>query len=529
MKQFVRVLICTLCLMLVFSVLPGQMVFAEKNEEAAGKTEWALEDGVLWISCQGEMDFGEKMPWKKFSDDIISIRFDEGVTAIAEEAFRGCGNLRSVNLPQSLRCVHDGAFQDCESICWVTFPESTIRIGADAFLGCTQLTTVFIPESVSYIGDNAFEPTIFINGYAGSATEDYVKAFGGAFNRIGDHELASASGSCGESVTWVLEKGVMTLEGTGKIEPSADGSYPWEALRADIVAVEIGEGITEIGDGAFEDCRKLTQATVPASVVSLDEDSFGEDVMLLIDSGAESFAEETEALRPEEETAEPVSEDGEEELPEPEETEIQPTREPEAHDPTELPEERADGILAAGQAAALAGQQISVPITLSGSPDIRGLNFRIDYDKTFLTLTDYACTCDGMSAGDWTVGVGEGEKALWFQPEAGIANGEILTLYFAVADNAPEGETPVSLTEVLALDGEQAPVTLEVQSGTVTVREGLKGDVNGDGEVTAADLQRLRRYLAGQNVAVEPANTDLNGDGKMDLTDLLLLNNAIGK
>ena len=172
MKQFVRFLICALCLALLLSVLPGQMVFAEKNEEAAGKTEWALEDGVLWISCQGEMDFGEKMPWKKFSDDIISIRFDEGVTAITEEAFRGCGNLRSVNLPQSLRCVHDGAFQDCESICWVTFPESTIRIGADAFLGCTQLTTVFIPESVSYIGDNAFEPTLFINGYAGSATED---------------------------------------------------------------------------------------------------------------------------------------------------------------------------------------------------------------------------------------------------------------------------------------------------------------------------------------------------------------------
>ena len=60
-------------------------------------------------------------------------------------------------------------------------------------------------------------------------------------------------------------------------------------------------------------------------------------------------------------------------------------------------------------------------------------------------------------------------------------------------------------------------------SGGITVSLGLAGDVNGDGEVTNADLIRLRRYLSGQNVSAETGNADLNGDGKVDLKDLMLL------
>ena len=47
----------------------------------------------------------------------------------------------------------------------------------------------------------------------------------------------------------------------------------------------------------------------------------------------------------------------------------------------------------------------------------------------------------------------------------------------------------------------------------------LKGDANGDGEITAEDLQGLAGMLA--NGTAKPENMDYNRDGKTNLTDLV--------
>ena len=516
MKKRFRILSGILCLLLLAPILMNGV-----SAEEQPAMEWALEDGVLWVSCRGEMLSGQ-MPWEDAREEITAVRFDEGVTGISAGALRGCTNLQSVSLPQSLLYIHEDAFRDCEKICWITFPETMVSIGENAFLGCRQLSTVFIPESISYIGDNAFEPTIFMNGLAGSAAEDYIKACGGSFKQLAIHELASASGNCGKSITWTLEKGKMTLEGTGEIEPEADGYYLWEHLRADITAVEIGEGITGVEADAFQHCRKLTHVTAPGNLKGL-EDAFDDTVSVELlpktDEPAELPDPVPETEPPEQtETAENPTEP--ESLPE--------TLLPTAEDPTDSREvDDTLPILSVGHASALAGQQVALPVCLQGNPGIGGLNFQIDYDREQMTLTDYSCGNDDISAGDWTVGVGEGEKALWFQPDAGMVNGEILTLYFTVADNTPVGALTVTLTQVLALDEAGQPVTLEILPGAVTVRTGLSGDVNGDGMVTGADVLRLRRYLAGQSVVIEEANADINGDGKTDLADLLQLSKSL--
>ena len=127
------------------------------------------------------------------------------------------------------------------------------------------------------------------------------------------------------------------------------------------------------------------------------------------------------------------------------------------------------------------------------------------------------------------MGIGEGEKAVWLQPDAMENQGEILTLVFQVADNAPQGEAAVQLLDALALDEAANPLELFVEPGTVTIAAGISGDVNGDGRVTQSDAKRLRRFLAGQNVAIENGNADLNGDGIVNIVDLALLNQLVGK
>ena len=50
------------------------------------------------------------------------------------------------------------------------------------------------------------------------------------------------------------------------------------------------------------------------------------------------------------------------------------------------------------------------------------------------------------------------------------------------------------------------------------------GDVNGDGQVDAADYAGLKLYIVGRNVQdFVPEAADLNGDGKVNAQDVVLL------
>lgn len=69
--------------------------------------------------------------------------------------FKGCSEIKSVLLPNTLKSIDIDAFADCISLTSLIIPDSVTTIGSNAFSGCTGLSNITIPDSVSTIGNRA--------------------------------------------------------------------------------------------------------------------------------------------------------------------------------------------------------------------------------------------------------------------------------------------------------------------------------------------------------------------------------------
>ena len=78
------------------------------------------------------------------------------VSTVANNAFRGCMNIGTVEVESGVSYIGNSAFENCGRLGSVNILEGVSYIGDKAFAGCTQLHTLSLPKSLTFVGKGSF-------------------------------------------------------------------------------------------------------------------------------------------------------------------------------------------------------------------------------------------------------------------------------------------------------------------------------------------------------------------------------------
>ena len=171
--------------------------------------------------------------------------------------------------------IGDNAFANNTTILEVTIPESVIEIGEEAFVGCPQLRNVIIPDTVLSVSDTAFETNcnLTILSFYKSAAYYAAKSAEVDFKIVDTIEENIVTETLNETQTWRINllSGLLYISGTGEIPNySSASATPWYNYASSLTGLVIDDGITKIGNYAFQNFSGFKgDLIIPDTVTSL--------------------------------------------------------------------------------------------------------------------------------------------------------------------------------------------------------------------------------------------------------------------
>jgi hypothetical protein len=175
---------------------------------------------------------------------IRSIGLPEGLEKI-DGSFRGCSNLTSVIIPDSVEEIVGGSFDKCYNLTSITIPSGVTRLRGNVFRN-TGITSITIPNTVVQVDDQAFADCPNLTEII--VADDHPNL------TVVDGVLFCQNGLMKELVyypvnktdtSYVVPEGVQTLRG-----------YAF-ANNAYLTEVTLPSTIMNIGNNLFANCSNL--------------------------------------------------------------------------------------------------------------------------------------------------------------------------------------------------------------------------------------------------------------------------------
>ena len=228
--------------------------------------------GVFTISGNGAMDdysTGSILPSE--TSWVKSVIVEDGVTHIGERAFYSYTDLKNVTFKGNIESIGSAAFFKTAGGLTLTFLKNTVAptLGSNSLkCGSTAKGTTVIYHKGWANSDNTRDACYQ------SKLNTMISA-SGTWNN-GD----SGSGSWSVDVN----TGVLTLTGNGALPASTSSSVnPWMSYLCWITKIEIGNGITTIGDNCFYKASiyaRTESISLPNTLISIGANAFAQHYML---------------------------------------------------------------------------------------------------------------------------------------------------------------------------------------------------------------------------------------------------------
>jgi hypothetical protein len=192
---------------------------------------------------------------------LTSITLPDSITHIGVSEFSCCKNLTSIKMGNGVSIIANEAFFGCEKLSNITIPDSVTSIGERAFMYCKSLAEVTMGAGVTNVGKSAFEycsniKTVHTKNLAAWCSISFAP---------GGNPTCRSKGLCvnGELITdLVVPDGVTNI-----------GNRAFNQCKS-LTSVIIPDSVTGIGECAFQGCNNLTSVTMPTSVTNIHKDAF---------------------------------------------------------------------------------------------------------------------------------------------------------------------------------------------------------------------------------------------------------------
>ena len=238
-----------------------------------------ISDGTLKLG-KGLRTIGEyAFAYCSFSGGLT---IPEGVTEIAEGAFCSSSKYSSspapgkitgpLTLPSTLKTIGAYAFADEGFSGELMIPDGVTGIGANAFAECDGFgETLSLPDSVKAVGESAFYQCEGFTGLKLSASLTRIEKLSFAFMYGLRTEVAIPEGvtELGEGAFECSYMPSVRLPSTlKKIEKQAF------MYAHNLTKITLPDGLETIGDEAFDGCRLKKAIVLPASIKSIGKKAF---------------------------------------------------------------------------------------------------------------------------------------------------------------------------------------------------------------------------------------------------------------